>query len=161
MEDAGGDAEELRRVLPGLFGFLGFSLRQLINACSTQGLGLPYRVVNIVSGALNNAAAKKYDLEAWFPASKVRLSVLAFFVLADKAAWPANRRSVSLCRAPTARTTSRGDWRCVLRLQLRTVPMLTACAGSLRCSQKGRDQKVLRALAEQVCMPDHYAPSPA
>jgi seryl-tRNA synthetase len=34
-----------------------------------QGLGLPYRVVNIVSGELNNAAAKKYDLEAWFPAS--------------------------------------------------------------------------------------------
>jgi seryl-tRNA synthetase len=30
-------------------------------------LGLPYRVVNIVSKALNNAAAKKYDLEAWFP----------------------------------------------------------------------------------------------
>ena len=35
-----------------------------------QALGLPYRVVNIVSGALNNAAAKKYDLEAWFPSSK-------------------------------------------------------------------------------------------
>jgi seryl-tRNA synthetase len=32
-----------------------------------QSLGLPYRVVSIVSGALNNAAAKKYDLEAWFP----------------------------------------------------------------------------------------------
>ena len=30
-------------------------------------LGVPYRVVEIVSGALNNAAAKKYDLEAWFP----------------------------------------------------------------------------------------------
>lgn len=30
-------------------------------------LGLPYRVVAIVSGALNNAAAKKFDLEAWFP----------------------------------------------------------------------------------------------
>lgn len=28
------------------------------------------QVVNIVSGELNNAAAKKYDLEAWFPASK-------------------------------------------------------------------------------------------
>lgn len=26
--------------------------------------------MNIVSGELNNAAAKKYDLEAWFPASK-------------------------------------------------------------------------------------------
>lgn len=34
-----------------------------------QSLGVPYRVVNIVSGELNNAAAKKYDLEAWFPAS--------------------------------------------------------------------------------------------
>ncbi|TVU08580.1 hypothetical protein EJB05_41989, partial [Eragrostis curvula] len=33
-------------------------------------LGLPYRVVSVVSGALNDAAAKKYDLEAWFPASK-------------------------------------------------------------------------------------------
>lgn len=32
-----------------------------------QGLELPYRVINIVSGALNDAAAKKYDLEAWFP----------------------------------------------------------------------------------------------
>ena len=33
----------------------------------TQSLGLSYRVVNIVSGDLNNAAAKKYDMEAWFP----------------------------------------------------------------------------------------------
>ncbi|XP_017883127.1 serine--tRNA ligase, cytoplasmic [Ceratina calcarata] len=32
-------------------------------------LEIPYRVVNIVSGALNNAAAKKLDLEAWFPGS--------------------------------------------------------------------------------------------
>ena len=34
-----------------------------------QKLGIPYRVVNIVSGELNNAAAKKLDLEAWFPGS--------------------------------------------------------------------------------------------
>ncbi|KAL3141780.1 hypothetical protein ABBQ32_004455 [Trebouxia sp. C0010 RCD-2024] len=33
-------------------------------------LGLHYQVVNIVSGELNNAAAKKYDLEAWFPHSR-------------------------------------------------------------------------------------------
>lgn len=32
-------------------------------------LGIPYRVVCICSGALNNAAAKKWDLEAWFPGS--------------------------------------------------------------------------------------------
>merc|ERR1711971_60023 len=30
-------------------------------------LGIPYRVVSIVSGHLNNAAAAKYDLEGWFP----------------------------------------------------------------------------------------------
>lgn len=35
-----------------------------------QSLGIPYQIVNIVSGALNNAAAMKYDLEAWFPGSK-------------------------------------------------------------------------------------------
>eukprot|EP01115_Flamella_aegyptia_P001855 TRINITY_DN130_c0_g3_i1.p1 TRINITY_DN130_c0_g3~~TRINITY_DN130_c0_g3_i1.p1 ORF type:complete len:458 (-),score=144.42 TRINITY_DN130_c0_g3_i1:17-1390(-) len=32
-----------------------------------QSLGIPYRVVTIVSAELNNAAAKKYDLEGWFP----------------------------------------------------------------------------------------------
>ncbi|KAF9773851.1 Cytosolic seryl-tRNA synthetase, partial [Fusarium sp. DS 682] len=35
-----------------------------------KSLGLPYQVVGIVTGALNNAAAKKYDLEAWFPFQK-------------------------------------------------------------------------------------------
>lgn len=35
-----------------------------------KALGLPYRVVGIVSGELNNAAAKKCDLEAWFPFQK-------------------------------------------------------------------------------------------
>ncbi|CAH8357585.1 unnamed protein product [Eruca vesicaria subsp. sativa] len=34
-----------------------------------QELNLPYQIVSIVSGALNDAAAKKYDLEAWFPSS--------------------------------------------------------------------------------------------
>ncbi len=32
-----------------------------------QSLDIPYRVVSIVSGALNNAAIRKYDLEGWFP----------------------------------------------------------------------------------------------
>lgn len=35
-----------------------------------QLLKIPYQVVAIVSGALNDAAAKKLDLEAWFPASQ-------------------------------------------------------------------------------------------
>ncbi|MFX1514972.1 MAG: serine--tRNA ligase [Promethearchaeota archaeon] len=33
-----------------------------------QRLEVPYRIVNIASGELNDNAAKKYDLEAWFPA---------------------------------------------------------------------------------------------
>jgi len=33
-------------------------------------LGLPYRIVSIVSSALNDNAAIKYDLEAWFPGSE-------------------------------------------------------------------------------------------
>ncbi|CAK8689016.1 unnamed protein product [Clavelina lepadiformis] len=34
-----------------------------------QDLGIPYQIINIVSGALNHAASKKLDLEAWFPGS--------------------------------------------------------------------------------------------
>lgn len=32
-----------------------------------RSLDLPYRVVNICSGDLGNLAARKYDIEAWFP----------------------------------------------------------------------------------------------
>lgn len=31
------------------------------------GLELPYRVVNVAAGDLGSSAAKKYDIEAWFP----------------------------------------------------------------------------------------------
>ena len=57
--DCDGDAswEEMERLLKNSEDFY-------------QSLGIPYHVVNIVSGELNDAAAKKYDLEAWFPSSK-------------------------------------------------------------------------------------------
>jgi seryl-tRNA synthetase len=32
-----------------------------------QELGLPYRVMNVAAGDLGDPAAKKYDIEAWFP----------------------------------------------------------------------------------------------
>ena len=32
-----------------------------------QEVGLPYRVVNTAAGDLSTAAAKRYDIEAWFP----------------------------------------------------------------------------------------------
>lgn len=35
-----------------------------------EDLNIPYRIVNIASGELNDNAAKKYDLEGWFPASE-------------------------------------------------------------------------------------------
>lgn len=34
-----------------------------------ESIGIPYQVVSIVSGGMNDAAAKKYDLEGWFPAA--------------------------------------------------------------------------------------------
>ncbi|PWA36309.1 hypothetical protein CTI12_AA594500 [Artemisia annua] len=46
-----------------------YQLRELNIKFQHEKLKLPYQVVEIVSGALNDAAAKKYDLEAWFPAS--------------------------------------------------------------------------------------------
>jgi len=35
-----------------------------------QMLGLPYRVVNVAAGDLGASAAKKYDIEAWFPSQE-------------------------------------------------------------------------------------------
>jgi len=32
-----------------------------------RALGIPYRVVNVAAGDLGSSAAKKYDIEAWFP----------------------------------------------------------------------------------------------
>ncbi|KAK7053033.1 Cytosolic seryl-tRNA synthetase [Paramarasmius palmivorus] len=42
-----------------------------------QSLGLRYQVVGIVSGALNLAAAMKYDLEAWFPFQKAHKELVS------------------------------------------------------------------------------------
>ena len=41
-----------------------------IEEALVQELGLPYRVVNIAAGDLSSAAAKKYDIEAWFPSQE-------------------------------------------------------------------------------------------
>jgi seryl-tRNA synthetase len=37
---------------------------------NAQELGLPYRVVNIAARELSSAAAKRYDIEAWFPSQQ-------------------------------------------------------------------------------------------
>ncbi|SBT31855.1 serine--tRNA ligase, putative [Plasmodium ovale wallikeri] len=45
--------------------------QEMMKTCEEfyQSLNIPYRIVSIVSGALNNAAAIKYDLEGYFPSS--------------------------------------------------------------------------------------------
>ncbi len=35
-----------------------------------QAVGLPYRVINVAAGDLGASAAKKYDIEAWFPSQQ-------------------------------------------------------------------------------------------
>jgi len=47
--------------------------KELINNAEEiyRELEIPYRIVNIASGELNDNAAQKYDLEAWFPASNM------------------------------------------------------------------------------------------
>jgi seryl-tRNA synthetase len=60
-----------------------------------QGLGLPYRVVNVVSGELGAPAAKKYDLEAWMPAQgKYREMVSA----SNTTDWQSYRLNIRLVR---------------------------------------------------------------
>jgi seryl-tRNA synthetase len=41
-----------------------------IEEALVQELGLPYRVLNIPVGELSSAAAKRYDIEAWFPSQE-------------------------------------------------------------------------------------------
>ena len=52
-EDSKNQHEKLMKVTEGIY----------------QKLGLPYQIIAIVSSALNDNAAIKYDLEAWFPGS--------------------------------------------------------------------------------------------
>lgn len=72
-----------------------------------QSLNLAYHVVNIVSGELNNAASKKYDLEAWFPTlAWYVLFFLSFpFVKSDLLS-----ATESWYLAPTAQTIKPEDW---------------------------------------------------
>jgi seryl-tRNA synthetase len=41
-----------------------------IEEALVRELGLPYRVLNIAAGELSAAAAKRYDIEAWFPSQQ-------------------------------------------------------------------------------------------
>ena len=58
-----------------------------------NNLKIPYRVVSIASGELNDMAAKKYDLEAYFPASKTYRELVSCTNCTDYQARKLNIRS--------------------------------------------------------------------
>ena len=118
--------------------------------------------MNIVSGALNNAAAKKYDLEAWFPASKVRLSAPAPPVLADVGGLlpltdvPRAGVVLQLHGLPVAAT---GGACCTDTCGLS--PLLTACALvclQVRCGapKKGETKKAYVHLLNRCALPARW-----
>ena len=58
-----------------------------------ENLKIPYRVVSIASGELNDNAAKKYDLEGYFPASKTYRELVSCSNCTDYQARKLNIRS--------------------------------------------------------------------
>ncbi len=60
-----------------------------------QGLGLPYRIINIASGDLGAPAAKKYDLEVWMPAQGVYREMVSCSNTTD---WQSYRLKIRLIR---------------------------------------------------------------
>ncbi len=60
-----------------------------------QGLGLPYRIVNIASGDLGACAVKKYDLEVWMPAQGKYREMVSASNCTD---WQAYRLNIRLVR---------------------------------------------------------------
>ncbi len=60
-----------------------------------QTLGLPYRVVNIAGGDLGYCAAKKYDLEVWFPSQGRYREVVSCSNVTD---WQSYRLRIKVAR---------------------------------------------------------------
>ncbi len=69
-----------------------------------KNLKIPYRVVSIASGELNDMAAKKYDLEAYFPASKTYRELVSCSNCTDYQARKLNIRSGILGDKSTFKT---------------------------------------------------------
>jgi len=58
----------IRREVSGRQQFINQSVQlSRLNQELVNELDLPYRVVNVAAGDLGASAAKKYDIEAWFP----------------------------------------------------------------------------------------------
>jgi seryl-tRNA synthetase len=60
-----------------------------------QGLGLPYHVLNIVSGDLGDPAARKWDIECWIPSQKTYRETHSTSTCTD---WQARRLNIRVRR---------------------------------------------------------------
>lgn len=65
-----------------------------------RGLELPYRVVNVSSGELGMAAAKKYDIEVWYPAQGRYREMASISQVLD---WQAYRANLTYMRTKDGR----------------------------------------------------------
>ncbi len=65
-----------------------------------RGLELPYRVVNVASGELGMAAAKKYDIEIWYPAQGRYREIASISQVLD---WQAFRANLTYMRKKDGR----------------------------------------------------------
>ena len=65
-----------------------------------KGLELPYRVVNVASGELGMAAAKKYDIEIWYPSQGRYREIASISQVLD---WQAFRANLTYMRKTDGR----------------------------------------------------------
>lgn len=61
-----------------------------------QGLGLPYRVLGIVSGDLGDPASRKYDIETWIPSQQTYRETHSTSTCTD---WQARRLNIRVRRS--------------------------------------------------------------
>jgi seryl-tRNA synthetase len=67
-----------------------------------QGLGIPYRVVNVCTGDIGTVAAKKYDIEAWSPRQGKYVEVVSCSNCTD---YQARRLKLRIGRVGTEKRT--------------------------------------------------------
>ena len=101
-------------------------------------LELPYRVVNVAAGDLGAPAAKKYDIEAWFPSQERYREVTSCSNTTD---FQARRLGVRFRRAggsPSRCTRSTGRWSptapCSRSWRTSRARCRTRCASTARLS---------------------------
>ena len=134
---------------------------EMIATCENfyQSLGLSYQIVTIVSGALNNAAAKKYDLEAWFPTLGVFRELVSASNCTDyRRTHTAHTRGTATQSSPTRRCLLLAYAHCCSFVCCVPVPCRVSCDEHRLRSKEGQRRQDLRAHAQRdpVCYGAHH-----